>query len=267
MPQYIYKFILFIGIFVMLTSCGTSKHNSVGEQEKLPKIKTSVLLQRMDSLANRSIDFFYAKMHTKYEGSDKNLSFKTSIRMRKDSAINAMISFARIPIYIGMVTKDSVTLVDKRNKCYIKEGISYFKNSFNVDFNYRNLEELLLGMPLGWKDLETHYRIKNPYQYILVAKRKRGERLNNDMTIRYYLDTTGTQLEQTIINRPKDGVIVTISYSNRKNINGFIVPTKEEVEIETNEGTIRLYFDYNKLSINEPRVLFLSIPKKYERCE
>ena len=68
---------------------------------------------------------FYTKVSTKYSDTSQNISFKTSIRLVKDSAVNALITYAGFPIYNSVVTPDSLILVNKRGKCYTKTKLNF----------------------------------------------------------------------------------------------------------------------------------------------
>lgn len=273
MHRSIYNYFIFIISFLCLVACGNAKQLTTENQHKLPKMKTKLLVHRLDSLSAVRPNFFYAKMKTRYSSPDNDVSFKASVKMVKDSATNILITFAHIPVYVSMITRDSFALVDKRHHCYIKRGIDYFKQQFHVDFTYQNIEEILLGMPLGWEEFTTHYRIKDPYHYIISAKKKRTndihqeEERSKDMAIRYYLSNDGKYLNKTEIDRPQDSVYITIHYLDRETINGFNLPTRESVEIKANGKTMNLDFSYYNSTINERRVLYLSVPKKYKRCE
>ena len=77
---------------LFLFSC--AKQLTDTQQEKLPRKKTVELMEVMDSLSHRKPDFFYTKISTNFSDTTRNINFKTSIRMVKDSAINTLITYA-----------------------------------------------------------------------------------------------------------------------------------------------------------------------------
>lgn len=272
MHQSIFKFFLYILVAFFLFSCGTKKRKHVEEIEKLEKRKETFLINKLDSLSRQRPDHFYTKIASKYKDSDYNISFKTSIRMRSDSALHALITYARIPIYNNMVTPDTLTIVDKRNNCYIKEDMGYMKNTFDVDFQHHNIEELLLGLPVGWDSDEEYYQIKDPFNYVISSHNKRNlKRSSKDTTgsvyIRYYLNEALDNVKRIIIDSPSDTTSIDVNYFSREFIDGFSVPSEADVTIKTPRDTIYVDMRYTKTTVNEPRVLYLSIPDKYERCQ
>ncbi|MGB0914611.1 MAG: DUF4292 domain-containing protein, partial [Crocinitomicaceae bacterium] len=103
-------------LFILaLTSCGSKKEQA---GDKLAKAKDTELTQVLDSLSSVKFDYFYSKISTKYKDSSQNVSFKTSVRITKDSAVNTLITFARFPVFNAIVTLDSVKVTDKQKKCY-----------------------------------------------------------------------------------------------------------------------------------------------------
>lgn len=267
----IINYTVFIALILITSSCGSKKLND--QQVKLPKIEDEVLVSRLDSLSKNRPEHFYAKLSSKYEDSEYNVSFKTSIRMRTDSALHALITYARIPIYNTMVTPDTLTMVDKRGDCYIKEDMSYLKETFDINFEHRNIEELILGMPIGWVSGREYFVLKDPYNYVISSHKERNIRRmdrstdTDELFVRYYMTSDAKSLSKVLIESPKDTTAIQVNYSDRELVNGFGVPTAGDISVETPRDTITIDFKYNRTSVNEPRVLYLAIPDKYGKCE
>jgi hypothetical protein len=272
MPQNIIKYIVLVLIGFLISSCGSNK-GVVEDQVKLSKIKEDVLIGRLDSLSNARPEHFYTKLSSKYEDSEYNVSFKTSIRMRTDSALHALITYARIPIYNTMVTPDTLTIVDKRGDCFINEDMSYLKETFDINFEHRNIEELILGMPIGWSEDSEHYMLKDPYNYVISSHSERNLRRldrsdeSEELFIKYYMTDDASSLEKVLIDSPKDTTSIRVNYNGREMVNGFSIPTSGDIAVETPRDTITIEFKYNRTSVNERRVLYLAIPEKYGKCE
>lgn len=272
MPLSTFKHLFILFILIFLTACSSGRRFMDQSAEKLEKIKEDRLIEVLDSLSQKRPDHFYSKISSKYTDSEYKVSFKTSIRMRADSALHALITFARFPIYNCMVTPDTLTIVDKRNNCYLREDMSYLKNTFDVDFQHHNIEELLLGLPVGWDSEEEYYQIRDPYNYIVSSHNKRKLRrsdkdISGDVYIRYFLTDSADQIKRIIIDSPADTTSIDINYFVRERTENFDIPLEADVRIETPRDTIYIDMKYTKTAVNEPRVLYLAIPEKYERCE
>ncbi len=170
---------IFLGaLLLFLGACRTSSVPipQVVEEvqpEKVERKKIDEVIAAIDSLKDVRPSFFYSKIKTTYSDTNQNVSFKTTIRIAKDSALNAVISKASIPVAQAILRPDSVFIANKINNCYIKKSTGFFKESFGVDFNYSNIEELILGLPIAFDTTQRYYLINDNYQYILSSHRKR----------------------------------------------------------------------------------------------
>jgi hypothetical protein len=258
---------------VFLLSC--AKKMTDAERQKLPRKKTQELVLLMDSLSQKKPHFFYTKIATDFADTNRNLNFKTSVRMVCDSAINTLITYANIPVVNAMITNDSVTIVNKRDKCYIKQSLGFIKENFGVDFNYRNLEELILGMPLDYDTTQKYFQIHDPYNYTLSSHKKREiKRLDRieretkeDIIIKYFLADSLHSLKGMFIESPSDSTTIRVDYQSRENQKGYDIPKDVFILITSPRNQIRIAMTYNKIEIDEPQPLPFVIPEGYETCE
>lgn len=269
MNQYtkVFTWILFVSTLV---SC--HRKAIFFNEEKVERRKTTELIETLDSLTLRKPQFFYSKVSTKFKDTTQSASFKTSIRMVKDSAMSAIISFASIPIYNSLLTKEDITIVDKRSKCYSKETLSYFKENFGVNFDYKNIEELILGLPFAYDTNQRYFQIHDPFNYIISSHRKRDikktERKDlDDIIIKYYLTNDAKNLKRIDIESPGDSTKVQVHYLLREIIQGFSIPKTIAIRIFTSKNSINIDMDYEKVELIERPEIFIIIPEKYGICE
>lgn len=268
------KFFSLFWAILLLTSC--AKHLTDVEQDKLPRKKTQDLIEVMDSLSHRKPDFFYTKIKTDFSDTNRNISFKTSIRMVKDSAINTLITYATLPIINSIITQDTVKIVNKRDKCYIIQSLSYIKENFGIDFNYKNLEELILGMPLDYDTTQKYFQIHDPFNYTISSHKKRdikrfdrNERLleKEDIIIKYFLSDDARGLKGMYIESPSDSTSIKVDYLTREMTSDYNVPKEVYIAITSPRNQMRINLSYDKVEINQPQPLFLVIPEGYEKCK
>lgn len=258
--------------FFSLLSCAPKMGEAIVANEKLPKIKDKILVDCLDSLSKIEPKTFYAKLDVNYKDSTNEISFKTSIKMVSDSAVNAIITYARIPIVTAMVTKDSITVVNKRDKCYSMESLDYLKSTFGVDFTYENLEELFLGKPLDYNVDQKYFVEHDPFHYRISTHKKREKKRmdrkpKEDFIIQYILTNDAKSLFQTSIFSPSDSTEICVTYEQRQEVSGFNVPQFVLVNIKAKNKGIQLKMEYERIEINEPQELFIAIPEKYEKCK
>lgn len=270
MNRYISVFlIVFSGLMV---SCSKK---IIGENVvKLERKKTSELLHALDSLTKLKPQTFYSKIGTKYRDTTQDVSFKTSIRMVKDSAMSALITFATLPIFNSILTPDSLTILNKRAKCFTKSKLSYIKENFGIAFNYENVEELLLGMPLAFEADQKYFQIHDPYNYIISSHRKREirrsdkkEKMQDDIIFKYFLHNDLKGLKRMEVESKGDSATVEVNYISRILVEGVSIPEEVSIRIFTPRNSIEIWMNYDKVSINVPQQLFLVIPEGYGNCE
>tara|TARA_B110000285_G_scaffold206839_1_gene245733 strand:+ start:1095 stop:1874 length:780 start_codon:yes stop_codon:yes gene_type:complete len=258
-----------IVVMSILVSCASRKTD---EWVKLPKKSNEELRQAMNSISEISFDEFYAKLSTNYKDSAQNVSFKTSIRMRKDSVVNSLITYARIPVYNSLLSKDSIILMDKREKCVVSESLNYLKKKFAIDIAYENVEEMIFGAPISYKPDEKYFRVNDPYYYTLCSHRKReikkNERKEQREIVNYYsLSEDLKSLKHQKIESPEDSTIIYIDYNSRQLIEGILMPKIVEVTIITPKQEIKVVLDYKKIRINEKETIHFIVPESYEECK
>ena len=264
------KLIHFLLFIVLLSSC--AKIETPEDFVKLERRTKGELLDALDSISFVKPSFFYTKISTDYSDTNKSLSFKTSVRMVRDSAINILITYAKIPIINSMITKDSLTVVNKKEKCVIKKDLSYIKETFGIDFNYKNLEEIILGLPLDYDAEQRYFQINDPFNYVISSHRKhkikRNERLaKEDYVIKYFLNASATELTAMQVISPSDSTEIRVEYKSREMIDKFLIPKDVQIRAITPRNSIVIEMSYEKCEVNQPQPLIVVIPEGYEKCE
>jgi len=263
---------LFFGVVVIFLSSCAKKLTEV-DAVKLPRVKEKVLMNALDSMSLRKPEFFYSKLDSHFEDGERSVNFKTSMRMKVDSAINAIITYAKIPIITAMVSVDSVKISNKREKCYVLEDLTYFKKAFGIDFKLKNMEELLLGLPLDYNIDEKYFQIHDPYNYIVSSHRKRAikrtekGKLDEDILMKYYISEDLRSVKRVEIESVEDSTSIDINYLVRQEEKGYLIPKLMQVKITTPKKVILIELEFDKAEINEPKELFIVIPESYGKCE
>ncbi|MEN9699712.1 MAG: hypothetical protein RLZZ301_910 [Bacteroidota bacterium] len=268
--NYLFSAALFI---LVLASCKAPEALVDADQsDKLPKRKDKELIDRLDSLSHIEPRTFYSKLDVVFTDSTKEISFKTSIKIVADSAVNAIITYARIPIVNAMVTTDSICVVNKKDRCYSMASLDYLKDMFGVDFTYENLEEIILGKPLDYHIDQKYFVDNNPFIYSISTHKKKDRRKpdrkqRDDIIINYILSADSLRLEQTKITSVNDSTEVTVQYINRQLVSNFDIPLLVNVFITTPRKQLKLVLQYDRVEINEPQELIIVIPEAYEKCD
>ena len=75
----------------------------------------------------------YTKLKVSYKGADNKGSFKTTLKAVKDSAVSAVVSFARIPVFSALIDSSSLTIINKKDKCFSVQALSEFSKTIGID--------------------------------------------------------------------------------------------------------------------------------------
>jgi hypothetical protein len=284
--------IKWLGLALLLVLGSCARRPVVEKPIKLEKRKASELIHVMDSLSTIRPNSFYTKIKCHFSDTNRRISFKTSIRSIKDSIINPIITYAGIPIVNSIIRRDSLFISNRKDKCAIRATMGYIKESFGVDFDYRNIEELLLGLPVAYDTTQKYFLINDPYNYIISSHRKRiirkenknkhdkdGLNLhlrrndnNNDeegednVMIRYFIHPSLKSISRLVIDSPDDTTHISIDYIDRDTVGTYLLPKEVIIDIVTARNHIVLTMDYDKTEINTPQEIYFVIPEEYGDC-
>lgn len=277
-----FKLLFSLTLLVWLGSCARRPHQE--DLVKLEKRKDKDLIEAVEVLSVKRPNALYSKIKCHFSDTTKNVGFKTSLRMIKDSAINTLITYASIPIVNALITPDSLKIANKKDKCAVRTTMKFIEESFGVDFEYKNMEELLLGIPVAYDSTDKYFVINDPYNYIVSSHRKRKVRRetrirpehltgnhrradrDNPFIIQYFLNADLKSIKRIIINSPDDTTQITLNYYSRDSIESFLIPKEMEVTIVTPRNRIVLTLDYDKTEVNVPQEIRFVIPEEYGNC-
>lgn len=263
---------LFLFVIILLSSC--AKKLTESDLPKVKHQKTQDLLNVLDSLARDRPATFYSKISTKYSDNNRNLSVKTSLRMISDSAINTIVTYAGFPVVNALITKDSLLVANKKDKCLVQTDMEFLKENFGVDFTFKNLEEIIFGLPLDYDTTQKYFQIREPFRYVISSVRKRKlkktERLlrtEEDVAVRYFINRDLNHIDGLEITSPSDTTVITVNYLTRQLVNGFNLPEEVTIQVNSPRNNLLIELTYTKIEVNEPTELYFIVPEDYEECK
>ena len=265
-----------IGILVLmaaLQSCRTTKKiNQViapKDSVTVAAANTSVadslkiISETIQKLKDHYIDYktFNAKIKVEYEDNKgKQPDITAVVRIYKDSAIWISLSatILNFEVYRLLITKDSVILMNIREKEVQYRSIDYLQEVTQIPFGYTTIQDLLVGNPVFFDSTIASY--KKMDDKILVSTI--GPYFKNLLTL-----STDKNL---LLHSKLDDVDITrnrtadITYSEYENKAGFDFSTNREITIsEKNKVDIR--FNYKQYEFNKELSVVFKVPKNYKR--
>ncbi|MEJ6505629.1 MAG: DUF4292 domain-containing protein [Crocinitomicaceae bacterium] len=258
---------LFVVLCLFISGCAKQWTDSETKPEKLPKLKQKDFITKLDSISLGSPKFMYTKLKVNYKEGDRKFSFKTTLKNAQDSAVIALVSFARIPVFSALIDTSSLTLVNKKDKCYSKDLLLNFSKKSGVDFRYDNIEEVIYGHAIGFSKNKKYHMLNDPFNYKLSSHRKGQNRRHKDIVYTYNLHKNQKHLESTHIQIPFDSVEIKVNYLEWQTSEGYLLPKKIVLNLQTPKVSANIQMEYTRIDVLTPEPLFLIIPEKYEKCD
>lgn len=215
----------------------------------------------IDNLNRNYIDFktFNAKIKVDYEDNKgKQPDVTAIVRIIKDSAIwiSLTASFLNVEIYRVLITKDSVILLNKRDKEVQYRSLDYLQEVTQIPFDYKTLQDLLIGNPV-FIDSNIVYYKKTDDQILFSMV---GLYFKNLLTLssgNYFL--THSKLDDVDIARSRTA---DLTYADYENKSGFNFSTYREITVsEKNRLDIRM--NYKQYEFNKELSVSFNVPKNY----
>ncbi len=265
------KIVSIVGFSFLMFSCAKQWSETEVKSDKLPKLKERTFVKKMDSLHALRPQYFYSKMKVSFTDKERTVSFKTSVNVVLDSAVSAILSYAAIPIFTAYLDTSDISIVNKKDKCFMNKRITDYSELLGVDLSFDNIQELVFGLPIGYVPGKKYHVINKPNQYILSTHKKRDQkksekRNRSNIIYSYALNTRADQLHSTHIFSPLDSLKLDIQYQEWQIKGGVSYPKEMLIDVSGPNTRAQIKMIFNKLKINEPRQLFMIIPEHYETC-
>lgn len=213
----------------------------------------------------QEIDFIYfsAKSKIQYQDHNNNISATANIRIKKDSIIWFSITPALgIEAARGIITQDSIVLMNRLNKEYSVYDFATLSQKFNFNLDYNLVQAILLGnMPLEKSPDALVSRDRNFYH----IKQEEG-----NISADNYISARTMKVERVHMVQEPEGNVLTLHYNNFNMVDQYAMPFSNMISLSfnTDEGIVgtMLNLEFNKAEItNTPLSFPFSIPPKYER--
>lgn len=253
---------------LFLASCKSPKDANASEQGA---VASEELVQALDSLSQTSFDSYYSKIATSYKDSSRSISFKTSSWMVADSAAYFLIKFANFPVASALISPDSLTILDRRSKCYQKSSLELLSERFGTELSLDNVQDILLGIPTNFDKEKTYYQNEENSLTLCTHGLKDIEQVkleNSDDIITYYtLNESLNELSGMTLVSFKDTTEINLVYKEREVIDGFNSPSLATVRITTPRMDMNVELNYTKVRVNQSEKIQFVIPESYGECK
>jgi hypothetical protein len=233
----------------------TNLMNSKSSEDSLKAINETVT-----AFKSHYIDFKTFSAKIKVDTKGKSPDITAVVRIIKDSTIWISLSatFLNVEIYRALITKDSVILLNKRDKEVQYRSLDYLQEVTEVPFDFTTLQNLLVGNPVFYNDTISAY--KQYDRFILISSF--GQDFKNLLTLsldnKLLLHSKMDDVDMSR-NRTAD-----ITYDDYENKNGIFFSTNRQI-IASEKNKIDISLNYKQYEFNKELSVSFPIPKNYKR--
>ena len=293
--------VLLVYIFTMF-SCKSTKE-FVGKRRALKKNDDIIHAIKENSL---KYDALVLKGGISVITKKRKVSFRSQIRIKKDSAIWSSVTFLGIAGAKALVTNDTLKLVNYKDRNYISEDNSKLIDIFKTKLlSLQNLEALITGDQFDLGSVQKYHIKIEEGKYVISTlsdrksikqwgekkyqkmekkldkkeeKNKPKEQEKIDKKIERRPDKYGgieanlwvdTATVKVVKLKIKDYMFeggMTAEYSDFKETEAGVFPMNCNITIDS-EDKIEINIVYSKVSVEEKVKMPFSIPKKYEKVK
>lgn len=244
--------LLFFGLLLLTAACKRDAIPTVSEKD-------------LSSLNLRPLDFKYLSTRSKinYQNGDQRIGATASIRIRKDSIIWFSITPGfGIEAARGLVTRDSVFLVNKLQKEYHAYSFAALSSKLNVAVDFDVLQASLLGEPI--LPITTKNEIRRNQDETIVLQQQQGIDIIN------YFSNQSLKLMKVLLQEPGSPNNLMLQYADFQEISPNVLPFSSTITAQYQDKqemkVTVVAFQHNKAEFSDTALEFpFSIPDHYAR--
>ena len=213
------------------------------------------------------IDFRYltAKSKISFKSKQQDIdNANVNIRVRKDSLIWLSVSKLGFEAVRGLITRDSIMIVDKINKTYAAYDFPTLSKQFNFNMNFELLQALIVGnLPLPKRPAQ---KIKNERDYLLLRQSE------GNVVVENYIGEQDRKLKKLMITEQPTKNTLRLDYEDFASLNNFLFPFTSQVTLDyksRTDGQVNqtlLRIKHNKVDLVDKNPGFpFTVPDSYKR--
>ena len=244
-----------------------------GQNQYLQADSSSIKESVLTLIKNRP-DFFYSKIGVEMNATNPDFSadMRLSTRVKKDSLVFANANYMGIQAATVHITQSNGVLLNRFSKCYSESNVDLLADLIGMELELRDLEELLLGLPVYFPKLDSKLLIcKKDSLGSNIVTYSSNLRTNKPtpswVDIVYTFDDSLTYMKQMKIQLPSDSTLINWNCAEYQDVSSFRIPSLVTISIQKGESLIDLQLKYNAVEINVPEKIEFEIPENYDKCK
>lgn len=259
--------LLCISVIVLgLHSC-KSKRQMIAAAPVEEKVDVDLFTDILDNQFN--FKTFSSKLNLNLSSGTKSLSSKASLRIVKDKAIQLSIQpLFGVEMLRVYADRDSLVLLDRMNKRYVKESIEDVKRVYPVGFDFKTLQSLLTNQVFVSGQTDVIYSDYKKFSTGLVSDMHYLLRsVDKESGIEYSFTIDGNdRIALTCLTEPKDNYSMNWKYDDFVMEARKAFPRKMDVALASTKRRVNVGLEFSGITLDEDFDLQVSIPGSYTRA-
>lgn len=246
---------LLLSLFLLLfIGCKTNKVTKY--EFPAPERNVSEVLSFLKK-NTKNYEFYTAKMSGDVDTDDFAIAVGINVWLQKDKYILASIRKLNVEAARAYITNDSIFLVNRFQRYYNAEKLSYIWNTINLQMPLWQMQDLIVGNQIlpDINEVQNFERIENDYSLTFMYD-------NNN--VQYIIDGY-TSLVKTVKITSKDYGEVIAKYDNYKTSGGVKRPFKNTLQIISPDLNATIILDIKDIIWDKNSNINFTIPTRYER--
>ncbi|MEA4949247.1 MAG: DUF4292 domain-containing protein [Petrimonas sp.] len=259
--------LLCISVIVLgLHSC-KSKRQMIAAAPVEEKVDVDLFTDILDNQFN--FKTFSSKLNLNLSSGTKSLSSKASLRIVKDKAIQLSIQpLFGVEMLRVYADRDSLVLLDRMNKRYVKESIEDVKRVYPVGFDFKTLQSLLTNQVFVSGQTDVIYSDYKKFSTGLVSDMHYLlKSVDKESGIEYSFTIDGNdRIALTCLTEPKDNYSMNWKYDDFVMEARKAFPRKMDVALASTKRRVNVGLEFSGITLDEDFDLQVSIPGSYTRA-
>jgi hypothetical protein len=267
-----FYFLLLIVPAWFFLSCKTTR-KVVETPSASVKLRGEEVIQVFDSVMVKqfSFDYLSAKANVSYtDKSGETGDFDINLRLKKDSAIWISITpLLGIEVARVFINHDSIMLLDRLHKKFLKKDYKYFEELMNTNVNFDMIQSVIVGNYFQYLEKEKLRSLYEEEPFVILstlnkrqAKRALEEKDPNKPVVQDFWIDGNYRIAKSRISDEKKGRWVEATYKNFTDVKGYLFPNNLVVTVASSSPTI-IRVEYTKVLSEDTLAMPFTIPEKY----
>jgi hypothetical protein len=277
MNRFLKYFLGYFFLTLFIISCKPKKELSKKEiKDLIEEVYTTEQIITKLKENEFQFDGLSIKANIEYNADGKKNSFKSTLRIKKDSAIWVSITpIMGIEVARALITPDTVLMVDRIHATYFSGSFNYINQLFNVDLDFKMLQSLLIGNSIDFEENEKIFSQIDKHMLFLgttkkrrvkkaIKKDKESKLKEDNQSI--WLDPQTFKIKELFVTDLRSEQSFRANYSNHQKVENQMFPFTTRFFISSNQNAY-LGVEVSKVTLEKELNMPFSIPEKYEPVE